>query len=505
MSGAVVGVGVTEVVTGVMGDPSVVLAVGNRVIEAVPGDVAVRAIDAFGSNNKRVLTACLFVGAAALGALAGRAAGARWTRFAPPVAIAAVLGWIASTQESDANGVVAAIAVTVAALAAVATHLGIHLAASPGRVSPTTDSPAAPHHDRRSVLGAGGTAIAGGAALTLGGRWLRGRSTNAENLELAARQLDLSSATTLPPEPGLATENAKISSFITPNDRFYKIDTTLFTPRVDLDTWRLTITGMVENDLELSFSDLTEFERVERTVTLSCVSNPVGGPLVGNAVWTGIPLSTLLDAAGVKEGADQIASRSVDNWSCGFPTEFAYDGREALLALTMNGVALPPDHGFPARLVVAGLYGFVSATKWIREIELTTWEGFDGYWVPRGWSKTGPIKTQSRIDTPSNGEVISGETLAIGGVAWAPNVGIESVEVRLDGGEWVEADLGDGTNDDAWRQWILRMPTSDLAPGAHAIQVRAADRSGSTQTGDLADVIPDGATGWHTIAIEIRS
>jgi hypothetical protein len=236
-------------------------------------------------------------------------------------------------------------------------------------------------------------------------------------------------------------------------------------------------------------------------VTLSCVSNEVGGTLVGNALWQGVPLSELLDEAGVQDGATQIASRSVDGWTCGFPTEAAYDGRTALVAIAMNDEPLPLRHGFPARLVVSGLYGYVSATKWLAEIELTTLDGFDGYWVPRGWSKLGPVKTQSRIDTPRHGTSLPlGETVPIAGVAWAPDTGIERVEVQIDDDDWVEAELGDSLGEDAWLQWLVRWTATD---GRHVIRVRATDASGNTQTSEIAPPAPSGATGWHQIEVSV--
>jgi len=294
-----------------------------------------------------------------------------------------------------------------------------------------------------------------------------------------------------------------ISPVVMPNDNFYKIDTTTITPQVDPREWELKITGMVDKDLTYSYEDLLDRSITDVPVTLSCVSNPIGDSLVGNAVWQGVPLSELLDEAGVQVGASQIASRSVDGWTCGFPTEVAFDGRNALVAVGMNGEPLPIDHGFPARLVVSGLYGYVSATKWLSEIFLTTWEGFDGFWMQenRGWSKLGPVKTQSRIDTPFIGEkVTSGEEIVIAGVAWAPNTGITKVEVQTDLGDWVEADLGESLGKDSWLQWRTKWTPTEA--GQKIIKVRATDASGATQTSESTPVRPDGATGHHTIFIE---
>jgi len=270
---------------------------------------------------------------------------------------------------------------------------------------------------------------------------------------------------------------------------------------VDPSDWQLTIKGMVDRELTFSYEDLLARANTIAPVTLSCVSNTIGGNLVGNAVWQGIPLSELLDEAGVQDGASQIRSASVDGWDCGFPTEAAFDGRTALVAIAMNGEPLPVDHGFPARLVVSGLYGYVSATKWLKEIELTTWEGFDGFWVPRGWSKIGPVKTQSRIDTPRSGSTVEGGTVPIGGVAWAPNKGVVKVEVRVDDGPWQEAQLGEALGVNAWRQWSLAW--TGATAGTHTLQVRATDGDGTTQTDVVTRPDPDGASGWHTIAVRV--
>ena len=288
-----------------------------------------------------------------------------------------------------------------------------------------------------------------------------------------------------------------ISPLITPNTDFYLIDTALQKPAIQAEDWSLSVQGMVDNPATYSFAELLDgrFSFIQEAVTLSCVSNRVGGRLVGNAVWEGVPLSEVLDASGVQPGADQISGRSVDDWASGFPTELAYDGRVAMIAVTMNGEPLPVKHGFPARLVIAGLYGYVSATKWLSEINLTTWEGFDSYWVPRGWAKEGPIKTQSRIDVPSDrAEVPVGEMVAIAGVAWAPNKSIDRVEVKVGENPWVEAELSAELSTNSWRQWVYYW---EATPGEHLIQVRATDGTGYTQTSDRRPPAPDGATGWH--------
>ncbi|GEM_PF-84942 len=289
-----------------------------------------------------------------------------------------------------------------------------------------------------------------------------------------------------------------ISPIVTPNSDFYRIDTAIVVPSVDVDSWQLSISGMVDRPYSMNFAELVGMGLVETPVTLSCVSNRVGGNLVDNAVWRGVPLADVLNRAGVQRGATQIVGRSVDNWNSGFPTEYAFDGRQALVAVAMNGEPLPREHGFPVRLVIAGLYGYVSATKWLEEIRLTTWEGFDSYWVPRGWAKRGPIKTQSRIDVPRRDSRVRAGRVAVAGVAWAPTRSIERVEVQIDDGPWVRAELSNNMSINSWRQWVYAW---DATPGRHRIRCRATDGTGSTQTSEVRPPAPDGATGWHTIEV----
>ncbi len=324
-------------------------------------------------------------------------------------------------------------------------------------------------------------------------------------------------ATTAPePEPPVASvreqvaaldtlddEIPGISTYISPNDGFYRIDTALVVPQVDPAGWRLRFTGMVDNPYEVTFDEILAMDLSDHVITLSCVSNRVGGNLVGNARWTGVPLAELLDRAGVQPGAGQVVGRSVDDWTAGFPTSAVYDGRDAILAVGMNGEPLPTRHGFPARLVIPGLYGYVSAVKWIEEINLTTWDGFDAYWVPRGWSKEGPMKTQSRIDLPSAGSasgLVAGQAAPIAGIAWAPTRGISAVEVDVDGEGWEPCVLGEALGNDSWVQWHRDWtPTA----GRHRIRVRATDGDGELQPQGPKDPRPDGAEGWHLVTVNV--
>ncbi|MEU6079199.1 molybdopterin-dependent oxidoreductase [Streptomyces sp. NPDC047108] len=298
-----------------------------------------------------------------------------------------------------------------------------------------------------------------------------------------------------------------LSPFITPNREFYRVDTALVVPRIDATRWQLRIHGTgVRRPLTLGYRDLLRRELIERDVTLTCVSNQVGGPYVGNARWIGVPLAPLLEEAGVEPPsrggrADQIVSRSVDGMTIGTPVEAVMDGRDAMLALGMNGEPLPFAHGFPLRMVVPGLYGYVSACKWLRELELTTFDAYDVYWVQRKWAREAPVKTASRIDTPGSFARLKSGTVAVAGVAWAQHRGIDRVEVRVDGGRWHTARLADEAGVDTWRQWLWEW---EATPGSHRLEVRATDRSGAPQTGKRAGTVPDGATGWHSVVVTVE-
>jgi hypothetical protein len=288
--------------------------------------------------------------------------------------------------------------------------------------------------------------------------------------------------------------------FFTPNKDFYRIDTALSVPEIDANTWSLRIHGMVDKELTLSYADLRAMPAVEHDVTLCCVSNPVGGPLISNARWTGVLLTDVLAMAGVHQDATQLFSTSADGWTSGSPTSVVLDGRAAMLAYGMNGEPLPIPHGFPMRLVVPGLYGYVSATKWLTDIELTTMDR-QGYWVPRGWSQLGPVKTESRIDVPNSRNPAVAGLSPIAGVAWSQHKGIAKVEVSIDEGPWLEARLAGEDVTDTWRQWVY--DGWRATQGAHRIRVRATDKTGYVQTATVADVVPDGATGYHEISVNV--
>jgi len=377
-----------------------------------------------------------------------------------------------------------------------------YLAPRPARAMvPGQPEPAAAPEDmgvnrRRFIGGAIGigsvAVIAGGLGRMLQQRFEVDGERNALTLPSAS-----STASPLPADSQLDVPG--IGPFVTPNSEFYRIDTALVVPQVSKDTWSLKVDGLVDNELEITFDDLLARPQVERYVTLSCVSNEVGGDLVGNALWQGVLLKDVLEEAGLQPGADQVVSRSVDGWTCGSPTEVIMDGRDAMLAFAMNGEPLPARHGYPVRLVVPGLYGYVSATKWVTQIRLTRWEDFDGYWIPQGWSKLGPVKTMARIDTPRSGSDKSG-TVPIAGVAWAVHRGISNVQVRVNEGEWLDADLGGVPSSDTWVQWVYYL---DAEPGRHIIEARAIDGDGNPQPEQPAPVAPDGAQGYHRISLDI--
>jgi DMSO/TMAO reductase YedYZ molybdopterin-dependent catalytic subunit len=352
---------------------------------------------------------------------------------------------------------------------------------------------------RRKFLQAVGGVLAGAAVIGFGGRWFADR----RNVSADRAAIDLPSpvdaATPLPPEVDLKLP--QLTPFLTANDNFYRIDTALVVPQVSPDGWTLKIHGRVKNPITLTYAELAKRPMIERYVTLACVSNEVGGNLISTARFLGVPLKALLEEAGPLAGADQVVSRSVDGFTAGTPTAVLLDGRDAMLAVGMNGEPLPIEHGFPVRIVVPGLYGYVSATKWLAEIELSSFADFDAYWIRRGWAQQAPIKTESRIDTPGDGSSVSAGSVTVAGVAWAQHRGISKVEVQVDDGPWETARLAAVPSIDTWRQWAY----SWTAPaGKHRLTVRATDNAGQTQTDAVSPPDPDGATGWHSVQVTVK-
>ncbi len=484
--------------------PSLVIGIAEVFTDETPGGIVRWSIDTFGASQKTILvwgiTAVSLLVGAGLGVASRRQRRAGVAGFA----VFGILGGWAAARAALASGgwawfsalLAAGVGITVLLTLLRLLPFAPTTASGPGALTSTPD--------RRSFLGYAGAATFFALFSTGLGRSLRrNQSVEGARQEVAANLARSgSSALTRPGDIDAAGFEAVdgLAPLITPNDDFYLIDTAIRKPQVDPATWSMRITGMVEREVELTFDELLAMDQIEESITLSCVSNEVGGRLVGNAIWTGVPLRSLLDMAGVQPGATQVVGRSVDGWTGGFPTEIAMDGRPAMVALTMNGEPLPIDHGFPARLVVPGLYGYVSATKWLAEIELTTWEAFDGYWIPRGWGKEGPIKTQSRIDVPRKGQTVPAGPMAIAGVAWAGRRSVDRVEVSIDGGGWVEAALSDELSESSWRQWLVEW---DALPGRHQLRVRATDGEGQVQTAEVARPDPDGATGHHTISFTV--
>jgi len=488
------------------GVPSPLESVGNAVIDLAPAVVKDVAVETFGTADKAVLLSGIYLVIAAAAALAG-VVGLRRPRLA--LWMTAGLGALAvaagaTDRTSMLAGPLTALPAVVALVVSVLT-LGWLLAVL-GRQERTDSTPWWEPHpgddvgadfDRRRFLQA--VLVTGGvvAAAAVGTRLLGSAAAVASRARVR-----------LPPATdgaGVVPAGAEldvrgITPYLTPNDDFYRIDTALSPPDVPTDTWTLRVHGMVDNPLTLDFTDLLRRRLVERRITLTCVSNEVGGDLIGNATWIGVPLADLLNEAGVDAGADALLSTSADGFTAGTPLAAVTDGRDAIVAVGMNGEPLPIVHGFPARMVVPGLYGYVSATKWVTDIEVTRFADFEAYWTSRGWAEEGPIKTAARIDVPAAEAELDAGRHAVAGVAWAQTRGIAKVEVRVDDGDWADARLGAQDGQDTWRQWVYEW---DAAPGRHTVQVRATDRTGSTQTSDQAPPRPDGATGWPSRTVTV--
>ncbi len=468
---------------------SPVVDVGARFIDATPVWLKDFAIEQFGTNDKLALLVGIFTLLAFYGIAIGIVATRRrWIGVAGVAAFGAI-GTYAAVGGVHGRW---AVAPTLVGTAAGATALWFLTGLATG----ARDERVPVGADRRGFL-IGSIALGATAAVAGGaGRWLSRR------FDVAAARARIVLPRARRPRPAVpaaaALEVPGLTPFVTPNDRFYRIDTALVVPQVDVESWRLRITGMVERELTFSFDDLLARDLTEADITLTCVSNEVGGQLAGNARWLGVPLEELLREAGVADGADQVVGRSVDGYTAGFPVTAALDGRGALVAIAMNGEPLPTRHGFPARLVVPGLYGYVSATKWLAEIELTTFERFGAYWTTRGYAAEAPIKTFSRIDTPRALVTLEAGRHPIAGVAWAQTRGIERVEVRVDDGRWTEATLAEELDDRTWRQWVLPW---DFTSGRHTVSCRATDGTGAIQTEQRSEPLPDGATGWHSIVV----
>jgi len=493
----------------VAGAPSLVVAMGDLVIALQPPGAKDLVVGLFGTNDKVALQVVIVLAAMAIAAGAGVLAGRRFrTGAALFVAFGAVAGLaglrnpltdplltIAGAALAVATGLVALRGLPALALAGEVTADSDELApaSSAARVTPMPD------WDRRRFLIASAGTIGGAVVAGIAGRGLIGGGHGGDVVTVSRLPAALQPVPPLAPDQELAI--AGITPLVVSNDRFYQIDTALIPPQIDVATWDLKVQGMVDRPLAFTYDELLEMPLFEQHVTIACVSNDVGGHLVGNALWTGVRLRDVLEAAGVQAGATQIVGRSVDGFTAGFPTAWALEpGREPMIAVGMNREPLPARHGFPARLIVPGLFGYVSATKWLKAIELTTREAVDGYWIPLGWAKDAPILTQSRIDVPSRGAGVPAGPTEVAGVAWAPDRGVARVEVRVDEGPWNPARMSRPISDATWVQWAFAW---DATPGNHAIEVRAIDGNGDAQTEDRTDPAPDGARGLHRIGVNV--
>ena len=479
------------------GVTSPVLAVGNRAVDEAPRPLKEFAIETFGTADKPVLIGGVLVTVAVLVMAAGA-----WSVSRPVVLPGAVvvLGGVAGAAAVTDRAATAGVAlrlVPVAVLVAVGLATSLWLLGRLRGIEPGSPDEANGTGRRGFLLAAlavGGLAAAGGVVAKAYGGLAATASRAGIKLPGAARP-----APPLAPEATLEVEG--ITPYLTPNQDFYRVDTALRIPDVPVDTWRLRIHGLVDREIELTYDDLLARDLVERRITLTCVSNPVGGDYVGNATWLGVPLRELLQEAGVQDGADAVRSTSADDWTAGTPLAHLLDPEhEALLAVGMNGEPLPLDHGFPARMVVPGLYGYVSATKWLVDLEVTRFADFEAYWTTRGYAAEAPIKTSSRIDVPRSFARVPAGPVPVAGVAWSQTRGVEQVEVRVDRGDWQQARLAEEDNLDTWRQWVWEW---DATPGTHQLEVRATDGTGYTQTSRRAPIAPDGSTGWNSVSVTV--
>ena len=521
---------VAELVAGFTGPGTVpVVAVGSAVIPLTPETVKERAIALFGTSDKTALIIGTCVAVALFAVLAGVLARRRRTLGnAVVLALAAAGAAAAATRPTAAMlDVLPSVAAGVVGVLVLESLTRRHSALRPA-AEPPAQTPAAQPSGRRGFLGAVGAVLAvtvgsgsvgaflirkrydkaaarTGVVLPRPASRAVAQPAGAQVAQVASGPVT-SALPTVPPASALPTvppaaggsRVVGVSDFFTSNDAFYRIDTALVVPELEASTWELRIHGMVRHELRLSYAELVALPLVERDITLSCVSNDVGGGLISNARWIGTLLAPLLRRAGVLPGVEQLVSRDVHGMTIGTPVAAVLDGRDAMLAVGMNGTTLPFQHGFPVRMVVPGLYGYVSACKWIVDIEVTTWRAYDAYWVQRGWSQQGPIKVESRIDVPRSS--VRAGVVPVAGVAWAPHTGIGKVEVRVGDGPWEAATLAPVATDDTWRQWVY--PWHAVA-GTHRLQVRATDARGVQQTPAQAQPFPSGATGWHSVTVTV--
>ena len=482
------------------GVTSPVVAVGNRQIDQTPRQLKEWAIETFGTADKPILIGGV-LGTVALLAVTAGVLGVRRPRLAVAlfVVLTTVAGAAAVTDRSATAGTLPRLLPVLALLVVGSVSLvGLLRRVPHAAAAPVRPEESEPQVGRRGfLLGA----LAVGSAAAVGGVIARMYGDLAAVASRAGVRLP-GAARPAPPVPAGVTVGVDgVTPYLTDNAAFYRVDTALRVPDVPVEGWRLRVHGLVERELSLSYDDLLARDLVERRVTLTCVSNPVGGEYLGNALWLGVPMHELLAEAGVRPGADAVRSRSADDFTAGTPLPVLLDqDRGALVAVGMNGEPLPLEHGFPARMVTPGLYGYVSATKWLVELEVTRFADFEAYWTKRGYAAEAPIKTSSRIDVPRSFATVTAGRTPVAGVAWSQARGIKRVEVRVDRGEWQEADLGAEDTVDTWRQWVWEW---DAMPGTHTLEVRATDATGFVQTGARAPIAPDGSTGWDSVSVKV--
>ena len=474
------------------------VAMGSVFIDLTPPWLKDFAIATFGTNDKLALFISIGMIAAIAAVLVGILASRSYALAATCIVVLAVaIG--AAVLSRPATGVVDLTPTILGSVAGLAALRWLTALASKAR-PPVHGGTPVPGASRRNFLIGTAVSLVGAAVATGVGKSL----ATARNVADAARSaLGLPpAAVTAPPPPANAqVELAGMPKFITPNEDFYRIDTALSVPRINPSEWSLRVHGMVEKEFTMGFEELLAQDLVESYLTLTCVSNPVGGQLVGNAKWLGYPLRLLLERAVPRDGADMVLSTSIDGFSASTPLEVLTDDRMALLAVGMNGEPLPLEHGFPVRMVVPGLYGYVSATKWVVDLEVTRFADKTAYWTTRGWSDHGPIKLSSRVDVPRSFASVPSGKVVMGGTAWAQTRGISKVQVQIDEGEWQDTELGAEASVDTWRQW--RYEWDGGSTGNHVVSVRAFDGDGTMQTSEKADPVPDGASGWQRVQFSV--
>lgn len=508
---------------------SPMVALGQTFIDITPPWLKDFAIGLFGTNDKLALFVSMGIVAALVAAGTGLLARRR------PAAASAVIvllgvGMSASVLSRPATGALdvvptligtvagilalrylaglaAAATTSAAATSAAATAPADDASAASGTAAPTEatrrggrGAVASASSSRRGFLLGSAVGVVGAAAMVAGGRALSAVLNTAQATREALRlPRPVKQAIELP--DGVGADVKGMPPFVTPNGNFYRIDTALAVPRIDPAGWSLRVHGMVEEEFTLTFDELLGMDLEETWLTLTCVSNPVGGNLVGNAKWLGYPLRKILERARPQQGADMVLSTSIDGFSASTPLEVLTDQRDALLAVGMNGEPLPLEHGYPVRMVVPGLYGYVSATKWVVDLEVTRFEEKAAYWTTRGWSDHGPIKLASRVDVPRAFATVAPGTVHLGGTAWAQTTGIKGVQVKIDDGDWQNADLAAEATVDTWRQWSFNW--KDAPEGTHSVTVRAIDADGTVQTAERADPVPNGASGLQRLQFTV--